>query len=81
MDPDRTRGTLDSSNGRYGIFRSVEISYDNLAIYEDCLESAEGVWRFASRSYHYIWLSEAPLLGRSFPLPTRSYPSTTLEPI
>ena len=49
-------------------------SYDNLAIYEDRLESAEGVWRFASRSYHYIWLSEAPLLGRSFRLPARSYP-------
>lgn len=55
-------------------------SYDNLAIYEDCVERAEGVWRFASRSYHYIWLSEAPLLGRSFPLPARSYPSTILEP-
>jgi hypothetical protein len=41
----------------------------------------EGVWRFASRSYHYIWLSEAPLLGRSFPLLARSYPSTTPEPI
>jgi hypothetical protein len=55
-------------------------SYDNLAIYEDCLESAEGIWRFVSRSYHYIWLSEAPLLGRSFPLPARSYPSITQEP-
>ena len=51
-------------------------SYDNLAIYEDRLKRAEGVWRFASRSYHYIWLSEAPLLGRSFPLPARSQPST-----
>jgi SnoaL-like domain len=54
-------------------------SYDNLAIYEDRLERAEGVWRFASRSYHYIWLSAAPLLGRSFPLPAPSYPSTTPE--
>ena len=45
-------------------------SYDNLAIYEDCLERAEGAWRFASRSYHYIWLSEAPLLGESYPLPS-----------
>jgi SnoaL-like domain len=53
-------------------------SYDNLAIYEDRLERAEGVWRFASRSYHYIWLSEAPLLGQSFALPAPSYPSTTL---
>ena len=51
-------------------------SYDNLAIYEDCLKNAEGVWRFVSRSYHYIWLSETPLLGRSFPLPARSHPST-----
>jgi hypothetical protein len=51
-------------------------SYDNLGTYVDCLESAEGVWRFASRSYQYIWLSETPLLGRSFPLPARSYPST-----
>jgi hypothetical protein len=47
-------------------------SYDNLAVYEDRLERSEGAWRFASRSYHYIWLSEAPLLGRSFSLPTHS---------
>jgi hypothetical protein len=47
-------------------------SYDNLAIYEDRLERAAGVWRFASRSYHYIWLSEAPLHGRSFPLPAHT---------
>jgi len=47
-------------------------SYDNLAIYEDRLERAEGAWRFASRSYHYIWLSEAPLVGRSFALPPHS---------
>lgn len=52
-------------------------SYDNLGIYEDRLERAEGVWRFASRSYHYIWLSETPLLGRSFALPAPSYPSST----
>ena len=44
-------------------------SYDNLAIYEDRLEKAGGVWRFARRSYHYIWLSDAPLVGRAFPLP------------
>jgi len=36
------------------------------------------VLRFAARSYHYIWLSEAPLLGRSFPLPARLNPSITL---
>ena len=48
------------------------LSYDNLAIYEDRLERADGAWRFASRSYHYIWLSEAPLVGRSFPLPAHS---------
>lgn len=47
-------------------------SYDNLAFYQDRLERADGAWRFASRSYHYIWVSEAPLLGRSFPLPTHS---------
>jgi SnoaL-like domain len=52
-------------------------SYDNLGTYVDCLERAEGVWRFASRSYQYIWQSETPLLGRSFPLPPRSYPPTT----
>ena len=44
-------------------------SYDNLAIYEDRLEKAGGGWRFARRSYHYIWLSDAPLVGRAFPLP------------
>jgi hypothetical protein len=47
-------------------------SYDNLAIYVDRLERNEGVWRFAHRSYHYIWLNEAPLVGRSFPLPAHS---------
>src|ERR1700688_4060001 len=47
-------------------------SYDNLAIYEDRLERTEEVWRFASRSYRYISLSEAPLLARSFALPTHS---------
>jgi hypothetical protein len=64
-----------------GVARSPDgtQSYDNLASYEDRLERAEGAWRFASRSYHYIWLSEAPLLGRSFPLPSRSYPSTAPE--
>ncbi len=46
-------------------------SYDNLGIYEDRLTRVEGVWRFASRSYHYVWLSDAPLVGRSFPLPAR----------
>jgi SnoaL-like domain len=45
------------------------LSYDNLAIYEDRLAKAHGVWRFARRSYHYIWLSDAPLVGRAFPLP------------
>jgi SnoaL-like domain len=52
-------------------------SYDNLGTYVDCLARPEGIWRFASRSYQYIWLSETPLLGRSFPLPARWYPSTT----
>jgi uncharacterized protein (TIGR02246 family) len=51
-------------------------SYDNLGTYVDCLERAEGVWRFSSRSYQYIWLSETPLLGRSFSLPARTHPST-----
>jgi SnoaL-like domain len=46
--------------------------YDNLAIYADRLERTEDVWRFASCSYHYIWLNEAPLVGRSFPLPAHS---------
>jgi hypothetical protein len=44
-------------------------SYDNLGIYDDRLEWIEGAWKFASRSYHYIWLSDAPLVGRSFSLP------------
>jgi hypothetical protein len=47
-------------------------SYDNLAIYEDRLEHVSGAWRFVARSYHYIWLSDAPLVGRSFPLPAHS---------
>jgi hypothetical protein len=76
--------TADAATGRWSVREVARSpdgaqSYDNLAIYEDCLERAEGAWRFASRSYHYIWLNEAPLLGRSFPLPSRSYPSTTPE--
>ena len=41
-------------------------SYDNLAIYEDCLERAEGAWCFGSCAYHYIWLSEARFSGDRF---------------
>ena len=47
-------------------------SYDNLGTYVDSVETSDCVWRFVSRSYQYIWLSEAPLLGRSFPLPAHS---------
>jgi ketosteroid isomerase-like protein len=49
-------------------------SYDNLGTYVDSVERPESVWRFAFRSYQYIWLSETPLLGRSFPLPAPSHP-------
>jgi hypothetical protein len=51
-------------------------SYDNLGTYVDSVETSNGVWRFVSRSYQYIWLSEAPLLGRSFPLPAPHPPIT-----
>jgi hypothetical protein len=51
-------------------------SYDNLGTYVDSVETSDGVWRFVSRSYQYIWLSEAPLLGRSFPLPAPHPPIT-----
>jgi ketosteroid isomerase-like protein len=51
-------------------------SYDNLGTYVDSVKRVEGVWRFVSRSYQYIWLSETPLLGRSFPLPAPSHPIT-----
>ena len=47
-------------------------SYDDLGTYVDSVERVGGVWRFVSRSYQYIWLSETPLVGRSFPFPARS---------
>jgi hypothetical protein len=45
-------------------------SYDNVAMYYDRLvRTPEGSWRFAERSYHYVWVSSADLGGRSIPRP------------
>ena len=68
-------GDQDSARARW-LIREVarsadgQRSYDNLAMYEDhIICDTSGVWRFARRSYHYIWLNESPLVGRSFSLP------------
>jgi hypothetical protein len=49
-------------------------SYDNLGLYEDRLEWRAGEWMFKSRTYHYLWISDVPLVGRSFALPARLSP-------
>lgn len=47
-----------------------KLNYDNLAMYEDHVVcGSDSIWRFSKRTYNYIWLSESPLVGRSFPLP------------
>ena len=48
------------------------LAYNNLAMYDDqLLRDADGPggWRFARRSYHYIWLDDSPIPGRGFALP------------
>lgn len=43
--------------------------YENLAVYNDKLvREADGVWRFARRSYRYRFLDDAAFTGRVFPL-------------
>lgn len=45
-------------------------SYDNVAMYYDRLaRTPDGLWRFAERRYHYVWVSSADLEGRSIPPP------------
>lgn len=45
-------------------------SYDNVAMYYDRLaRTPDGLWRFADRRYHYVWVSSADLEGRSIPPP------------
>ncbi len=45
-----------------------KVFYQNVGLYQDeIVKTAEG-WRFAKRSYHYIWLNEEPFGGRAIPL-------------
>jgi ketosteroid isomerase-like protein len=38
--------------------------YNNQAFYEDELVKRDGAWRFAPRSYHYVWLDlKSPIGG------------------
>lgn len=44
-------------------------SYDNFAIYDDALVKVDGHWRFARRSYHYIWVDDTRITGHGYKLP------------
>ena len=43
--------------------------YDNRAVYEDRYVRRDGRWLFASRSYVYFWISDAPIPGQKVPMP------------
>lgn len=46
--------------------------YDNVAMYFDNFVKIDGVWKFASRSYKYMWLNTEPFGGHSFGTPQLS---------
>ncbi|HYW30910.1 MAG TPA: nuclear transport factor 2 family protein [Gemmatimonas sp.] len=41
----------------------------NCAVYDDVYEREDGVWKFASRTYHFLYVDETPLPGRVIPHP------------
>lgn len=55
-------------------------SYWNIGVYEDEYAKIEGVWRFAHRSYRYVWVDDSFLPGKSF-FPIRpNLPDLALTP-
>jgi len=43
--------------------------YDNLAMYFDTFTKVDGHWRFARRSYKYMWLNTEAVPGQTFGTP------------
>jgi len=43
--------------------------FHNLGIYVDELVKAQGIWLFAGRTYHFIYIEEPTLSGHSFSVP------------
>ncbi len=41
----------------------------NYAVYDDRFVRTPLGWRFASRSYHFLYVDESPLAGRALPVP------------
>jgi hypothetical protein len=44
-------------------------SQRNDSIYEDQYVREDGAWRFARRTYHFLYVDESPLAGHGVPLP------------
>ncbi|MFC9914488.1 nuclear transport factor 2 family protein [Streptomyces sp. NPDC127197] len=47
-----------------------ETYYDNLAMYFDSFTKINGEWKFARRSYKYMWLNTEPFAGTAFGTPS-----------
>jgi len=41
----------------------------NCSVYDDRYEREDGMWKFASRTYHFLYVDETPLAGRVIPYP------------
>ena len=53
----------------FGINSRSGETYHNIALYFDDLTLTPEGWRFQKRKYHYLWLDDRPLSGRTFPVP------------
>ena len=49
-----------------------ETYYQNFAFYSDVLEKTQGEWRFARRTYDYLFVDETFFPGRGFLVPSDS---------
>lgn len=45
-------------------------SQSNCSFYDDEYVREDGAWKFASRTYHFVYVDETPLPGRVIPRPT-----------
>lgn len=53
----------------FGINSRSGETYHNIALYFDKLSCLGEGWRFQRREYHYLWLDDRPLSGKTFPVP------------
>ena len=64
----------DSANARWitqemGRGKDDRCYYNNYAIYDDRLIRQDGVWRFARRTYDYMYLDDSAFMGKAYALP------------